>query len=73
MEVYQYKTDKDLMLPPYNKTVCSFSPNTPLSIARKCEAFVDVVTKNKTMYKQAVRKEEVKIQKGYTQKIVKLL
>ena len=73
MEIYQYKMDKDLTLSPYNKTACSFSPSTPLLIGRKYEAFVDVVTKNKTMYEHTARKEKAKIQKDHTQKIVKLL
>lgn len=73
LEVYTYKSDKDIMLPPYNKTASSSPSDTSLPSACACKVFVDVATKNETMYKQTAREKEANIQKDRAQETIKLL
>ena len=50
-EVHKYKLDLKVTLLPYNKTAASSPSSTPLSSTYACAAFVNVITKNKAMYK----------------------
>lgn len=52
LEVHKYESDSEVALPPHNKTILASSPlGTSPSSALAYAAFVDVVTKNKVMYK----------------------
>lgn len=51
LEIYKYKLDSKVILSSYNKIVANFlSDILPLSICIYT-AFVDIITKNKAMYK----------------------
>lgn len=65
--------NKDFMLLSYDKTGDNFPFDTLPLTAYVYEVFINIATKNKTMYKQAIREGEAKIFKDRAQKTVQFL
>lgn len=61
LEVHEYKLDLEILLLFHNKTIGSSFFSNFLPIACTCMGFVDIVTKNKAIYKQTAQEEEAKI------------
>lgn len=51
LKIYKYKSDLEVALLFYNKTVSSLSSNTSLPNVWAYTVFIDIAIKNKTMYK----------------------
>ncbi len=61
LEIYKYRSDLEVVLPPYNKIAASFPPGILLPSGCVCATFVDIAIKNKAMYKQTAKEEEANI------------
>lgn len=51
LKVYRYKSNLEVALPPHNKTAASSPSSTFLLIVYTYATFVNIIIKNKTIYK----------------------
>lgn len=73
LEVHEYDSDSDAVLPPAPDSTVSSPPGTPPPSAYACDAYVEVATKTEATCKQAANEEEKAILQERAKETVELM